>query len=507
MLALLPLALGTTRCRLSIPHGLVVDPDHQPADVGLACTSIHASQTTGNIVIGMIQEHKETKKGHYQLDVARYLEGGKAQHGTDNSDFLHSTYDAISAVPGLGRDDGAQAGEWSLACDEKAKWCQVNGKDANGKNNTYGMLNLTAHGARHYWNTEVVAPPPTVWHSKSLKLLFALIPVGKPVNLRKEPKDVSEAEAVKFTGYNSMAVVAVSTAKGPIPGWKKGDFLPELPSTRTYETAVESPLGVDLQAKSPKLLLWDNKQVVGLPALAPWVTAKKQDGPADRVDECCGTDGNADDRCTDMVYFHYAAPCVPGDDNLPGYEKNSPGCFKHGERSTPLHPLPDLFSPVALLDNRYSPAMIFSCSQSEGNNETGPTVKLTWANLEGKGMCKPFNKPDDCLVQPSNAVSRASRLASSPRPLRAAPVAPSHHAAPPTRTEYDVQGEGFRWLVHGAEGGGSSWLKAPSEDSAPSASLEHSKARPLRRTPERRLGSSEACPELSHEAHLRSLQG
>ena len=91
-------------------------------------------------------------------------------------------------------------------------------------------------------------------------------------------------------------------------------------------------------------------------------------------------------------------------------------------------------------------------------------------------MCKPFHKPDDCLVQPSNAVSRASRLASSPRPLRAAPVAPSHHAAPPTRTEYDVQGEGFRWMVHGAEGGGNSWLKAPSEDSAPSASLEHSKA-------------------------------
>merc|ERR1712195_250028 len=89
--------------------------------------------------------------------------------------------------------------------------------------------------------------------------------------------------------------------------------------------------------------------------------------------------------CINMAYFRFGAPCDGG--------KGNPDCTEAGQRG--LLPLPNLASLTTLVDARYAPAMIYTCSDdgAGGINVTASNV----ANIPDP-YCAPLNgrKPADC---------------------------------------------------------------------------------------------------------------
>ena len=135
------------------------------------------------------------------------------------------------------------------------------------------------------------------------------------------------------------------------------------------------------------------------------------------------------------MFFHYGVPCTPtsglhtapDDVKAPEkwYHQNSEGCFveetgEDAHKRYPLAPLPNFYAPGTVVDARYSPAMVFSCSADVPDGEFAPVVTLSWTNVHAQGLCHPLADPSHCKIVPTNAISRKMTISYADFPKAAA---------------------------------------------------------------------------------------
>ena len=145
--------------------------------------------------------------------------------------------------------------------------------------------------------------------------------------------------------------------------------------------------GSYLAEEQPRILLYDDLQIVGLESVN---FDPDKDGPLHT--ECCGVDGRIVPNCLNRAYFRYGATCK--DYGHPEAE-GDPECTQAGTMG--LLPLPNIGSLNTLVDARFAPAMIYTCS-SDGKGG----INVTASNIANvpDPYCAPLDGhvPPDCEI-------------------------------------------------------------------------------------------------------------
>jgi len=165
----------------------------------------------------------------------------------------------------------------------------------------------------------------------------------------------------------------------------------------TTSTFHVEHLGVTFGTGQQKMVLYDDLQVIGLQGTSAQYDQLMSPSRA----ECCDTSGKMVPNCANFVYFHYAAPCE---------HEGNPECTEAEGRG--LLPLPNLGSLTTLVDARYAPAMIYTCS-SDGANGINVTA-TNIANIPDP-YCTPLDgrSPADCQTFDHKPSLRTYRIPSA----------------------------------------------------------------------------------------------
>ena len=283
VLALFALALGlASAADLSSACSFAPSITHGKA---LACTSAHASNETGGLILGVLHgTDSGARGGHFQVDVNEFLKvkvvpTPNAEHGTDR----------VDSVPGLGKEDHHEADSdihlWKVMCKSSSMGKSTHGGCVvSGPGGNYGYV-----WPGNYDLTDK-RPTPTSWYSSSLGLLFVLFPIGDQHTLANGKR--------QWTGYTGMTMQGILAKKG-MPTYTHDSDLPELNATLLQGNPYHSDnMGIELTPlkHGAQPLVWDKLQVVGLPAtpLTRDHVPKWRDVDA----ECCSPDGTEAFRCT-----------------------------------------------------------------------------------------------------------------------------------------------------------------------------------------------------------------
>ena len=413
LLGLIPLALlggGGQPAETVIddqpPESLLDDADvsHWDKDVcihrpGLQCTSIRATNkfdlhndmyTSGAIFINVANYLREDISAT-PLDGDLY--GASATYEIALDDGAYSRprefQDEIEEVPGLGIPSTGQ--KYQVKCG-KQDWAKALGlctfhiEEAPFSLNPLEANESVALGnfpmPDHFKLGPHFNHAPASFYSSNLNMLFVLFPISNAsstnaLELIRIPilKEDSKHWDGRMEALNG--VMGRNFSLCAKPPCATGSAYRHMEASTFH---LEHMGGITMSEDHKEFVVYDDLQIVGLQSASVEIDHV---GPAHA--ECCDTTGRMVPNCINMAYFRFGAPCDGG--------KGNPDCTEAGQRG--LLPLPNLASLTTLVDARYAPAMIYTCSDdgAGGINVTASNV----ANIPDP-YCAPLNgrKPADC---------------------------------------------------------------------------------------------------------------
>jgi hypothetical protein len=371
---------------------------HRP---GLQCTAIrgtdkfdlHNDRYTSGAIFVNIANYLREEIGATPLDGDLYGASATYEIALDDGaytrprDFMDDTV----KVPGLGVPSDHLKYEVKCGQQEWAKrleLCTFHIEEAPFSLNPLEANESVALGnfpmPDHYKLNPHFNHAPTSFYSSRLNMLFVLFPISnasstRALELIRLPilKEDSKHWDGRMEALNGVMGRNFSLCSKP--PCTTGSAYRHMTAT-TFN--LEHMGGVTLSEDHQEFIVYDDHQIVGLRSTSVDVDHV---GPAHA--ECCDTSGRVVPNCVNMAYFRFGKPCDGG-------KAGDPDCTEAGQRG--LLPLPNLGSLTTLVDSRYAPAMIYTCSSdgAGGINVTASNV----ANIPDP-YCAPLHgrKPADCM--------------------------------------------------------------------------------------------------------------
>jgi hypothetical protein len=384
------------------PDGTHWDNDlciHRP---GLQCTSIvatnkfdlHNDRYTSGAVFIEIGNYLRDKIDATPLDGDLYGASATYEIALDDGAYTRPRefQKDIEKVPGLGVPSSSQV-KYQVKCG-KQEWakrlglCTFHIEEAPFSLNPQEINESVALGnfpmPEHVKMGGHYNEAPASFYSSSLNMLFVLFPIRnasstRALELIRIPilKEDSKHWDGRMEALNGVMGRNFSLCKKP-PCTAGSEYRHMTAST----FHVKQLGGITVADDHQEILVYDDLQIVGLRSASPTVDHV---GPA--YAECCDTSGRIVPNCVNMAYFRFGAPCDFGK------TEGGPDCTDMGQRG--LLPLPNLGSLTTLVDARYAPAMIYTCTSdgAGGINVTASNV----ANIPDP-YCAPLHghTPADC---------------------------------------------------------------------------------------------------------------
>jgi hypothetical protein len=371
---------------------------HRP---GLQCTAIrgtdkfdlHNDRYTSGAVFIDIANYLRDEIDATPLDGDLYGASATYEIALDDGAYTRPRdfQDDIVKVPGLGVPSDGQ--KYQVKCG-KQEWakrldlCTFHIEEApfglTGEevNESVALGNFPMPD--HYKLNSHFNHDPASFYSSNLNLLFVLFPIGntsstRALELIRIPilKEDSKHWDGRMEALNGVMGRNFSTcSKRPCT---KGSAYRQVTASTFH---LEHLGGITISEDPQQFVVYDDLQIVGLRSAS---LKANHVGPSHA--ECCDTSGRIVPDCVNTAYFRFSKPCDGG-------KAGEPECTEMGQRG--LLPLPNLASLTTLVDSRYAPAMIYTCSSdgAGGINVTASNV----ANIPDPYCTPPDGrKPVDCL--------------------------------------------------------------------------------------------------------------